>query len=106
MTISKAKLNKIEEKIARGLQVDPQEAIQTIKSFIDLAHHEKEEIPDEEKITRYNFTWWVNEFLSHDDGQNKQERSELWRDIEKRIDVKKGFRKDNRDNIALEIRDF
>lgn len=100
------KLKRIEERLARRPTIDPVIAIQRIGRYIDLSCNVGR-IPENEQIAYYDFVWMANNELDlHDEGKYKESKKKLWEDMESSIRVKKGFRPDERDEEATQMKKF
>jgi hypothetical protein len=99
------KLKKLEERLQKKLEIDPEVAIKMIGKFIDLACGEGK-ASDDEKIALYDFVWWVNQFMSVEPSDKKIEVGTGWRETEALIVGRGGFKVDSRDIKAESIREF
>ena len=100
-----SRLNNIEKRAEKLLEVDPEVALRMIRTYIDLSC-EEEPCKPEEKTTLYEFIWWVNHFLDVVEERNLQSMIELWWDIEAGIRDRGGFKPDEKDQEAEEIRKY
>lgn len=99
-----SQLKKLEQRVNEKIAVDPEEAIKMINKFIDLACSESP-INNDEKVTLYEFVWWVNQFLLVEQSKDLPSKILHWQNIESYIKNNDGFRVDGRESAAEELRE-